>query len=1122
MLTALMMLIALPAGAADIIAQQEIIAFDAGAAPPVEMSTRIPAKAGWTQGPGDGPALTVTVPDIDKEEKACAFVLELPDIDPRFNAISLQVRGSELTRRLEIGFITPEGGYGADVPLEKTWRTVTLGAHNTGPLWSTKDGALKPSTARQLRLCFGAWQGHRSGPHEVSIADIRAVQSPLFAPLPAVEEIDKPRAALPLQPFTVELLDLGRTQWRFVGALGSRLELEGSLDAYAFTSASVQDLKLAYLLCDPEYPEELSHAILKLAPPVQAEADKAWFRMREPFLACGLAVERVAPGALGCRIEDIGLERARQGERYVAAMYLVAGDKMAPLWLAPGKDTDGLCLRMLTDRVGHIFSEGEPVRVHIAGLCLSQDAPVTVHLTVTDYATGRQVWQGDETLPCAAGSATLRPRTLPLDRFGILEVEAVAGQQRARLRVCRIPRPREVPPDESCIGINIFQQQVWWYAHQAPMMAKAGVHWIRPWLAWENTWRMQEPQEGAWHPDALDAALRRMEKFGLRYEYILFSAPQWLAGGARSGAPPADRMDEWAAYVRKLVTRYRGRIKHYEVWNEPDLMWPETTRHQGEHYVQMLKATYEAAKQADPECVIHGLSHAGYEQWLRRVGELGAGKYMDLATVHTYAAPNEFVAHMSRRREIIDYYGMADKPMWVNEFGATAYDFSPEYSAKMRCSEANQAHVLTANYAQALSFGPDTKAFWFCTYDPRDPAHESQWTWDAGIGVLYIGFLPKLSYAALAAVARQLDGKECLGRARIGRYLSQVSFEGPVAVVWHDRPEGIEPVPATQLGCLPDEQITIRDMFTNPVASGRAGDIAVDMSGGAVYLEGSRQMAGLARTQRAVAIEPAYLRLSPGQTVRARLAMPPGAGATLDAEPGLPVKATLSPEEEALTVTAPQNAGRASGRLRLTAKLPVGVLGLLAATEVTREVSVRIGRPNLIRDGGFFAGNLLEWTPERTSPCRWDPDEGHSAPGCVRLDGPFDRRLVHWGADPKPDGAVRIRCWVKTEQIEGCLATLNLALFGAKGWIKTWCIATNGGPEADLGGALLMAGHAKLPSGSSPWTVIDVTLEADLIPPETTRGAFFIDVKGGAKGSLWLDDVDVWQPDVEPLPEPIP
>jgi len=314
-------------------------------------------------------------------------------------------------------------------------------------------------------------------------------------------------------------------------------------------------------------------------------------------------------------------------------------------------------------------------------------------------------------------------------------------------------------------------------------MAQAGVHWIRPWLAWENTWNTQEPAPGQWETRPLDAALRRMEQYGQRYAIILFHAPAWATGTSSWTAPPLDKMDQWSAYVERLVTQYRGRIRHYEAWNEPDLMWPEETRHSGEHYRAMLQATWEAARRADPNCLILGLSHAGYEGWLENVGRLGVSEYMEGVTIHTYAQPGDFAAHVQRRREILEQYGLGPKALWINELGAPAYDFSPEYSAHFSCSERKQAAVLVSNYAQALSFDPRMKAFWFCTYDPRDAAHESQWTWDAGIGVLYLGFLPKLSYAALAGVAKQLDGRKCLGRVNLTRDLHQVSFEGPLAVV---------------------------------------------------------------------------------------------------------------------------------------------------------------------------------------------------------------------------------------------------------------------------------------------------------------------------------------------------
>jgi hypothetical protein len=38
-------------------------------------------------------------------------------------------------------------------------------------------------------------------------------------------------------------------------------------------------------------------------------------------------------------------------------------------------------------------------------------------------------------------------------------------------------------------------------------------------------------------------------------------------------------MTDWGNWVRAVVTRYKGRIKYYELWNEPDAWnwWSGTT-----------------------------------------------------------------------------------------------------------------------------------------------------------------------------------------------------------------------------------------------------------------------------------------------------------------------------------------------------------------------------------------------------------------------------------------------------------------------------------------------------------------------------------------------------------------
>ncbi len=977
-------------------------------------------------------------------------------------------------------------------------------------------GTVKAGDQPQEHL-FGVGESYRGGKHAVGIGRTAARPSPLLAVAEPLEVGSNPRVPLPLQPFTLELLDLKRGQWHFLHDTGSLLELAGPIVAYAFPRAAGKPLRLAYLCSDHEFPGDLDHAVLKVTQPAEDTEGLLWFRIEEPYFACDIMAQFIDDNVVRCELHNIQPGPAIWGDKYVEGLYILVGDDPYLLWLTGDSKPGGLQIRLLTDRVGHVFTEDEPVQVILAALRPPKDGSRTFTLRATDYATDHVVWRGRLRLRCRTNEVARQKFAIPLKRFGVFEISARSGAAAARLRVCRIPVPNNIDPEASAIGINVFQQHTWWYTYQVPLLAKAGVRWIRPWLCWENTWHRQESEPGKWNTHNLDAALRRMEKYSQRYEYLLFRAPEWIAGSTGAGVPPVTKMDQWAEYVARLVSRYRGRIRHYEVWNEPDLMWPEDTRGSGEHYLEMLKATWEAAKRADPDCVIDGLSHSGRESWLHNVGKLGAARYLDVVTIHSYAKPGDFAALVERRRSILNRYNLGHKPLWINEFGTSAYDFSPEYNAKYNCSEQRQATTLVSCYAQALSYGPDPKAFWFCSLDPRDPAHQSQWTGDAGIGILYLGLLPKMSYAALAGVAKQLDGRTCLGRAEPHADLHQVSFEGPLAVVWHDRPTRAGPVPATRLGCLPAESITVHDMFTNELASGPAGEIMLNFSQGALYLEGSQQMAGVARAEQATHVQPEHIPLDAGGIGHIDLTAPPGAQIVLGPQPKLPISAQIREQngETHISLMARDKAPRVAAYLRVRAVLEPGILGLREPAEVDRWVSVSIGEPNLIRDGAFFAGNLFEWLPDWKSDYSWDPDRGHETPGSLRLDAPFDRRLVQQGIQLNPNQPLKLRAWVKSERLTGCLATFNLALFDREGWLQTWALATSGREGDDLGDTVLVPDAAKMPTGTADWTLLAVTLAPKFIAAQTTRAKFHVDVKGGGTGTLWIDDLDLWQPESE-------
>ncbi len=904
-----------------------------------------------------------------------------------------------------------------------------------------------------------------------------------------------------LSSFTADLLDLKRGSWNFVDALGQSLELRGDVLAYAFTDAGPTPLKLACLLCDPEFPDDAAHTEIKVLSPVSATNGTCRFKIDEAFFKATVAVSASGPGVSLCRFSGVRLGPVTQGDRYLGGVCLVAGNERYPMILAPDNETAGLNPRLFSGRVGSVFTERERV---ILTLAAQGDrlgvAPVSVE--VRDHAGGERVWASEFAAAAGPGLA-LREIEIPLARFGVFDVTVQAcSQPPCAARVCRIPEPQSLDPQKSFMGINIFQQQIWWYAYQAPLMAKAGVRWIRPWLTWENAWSMQEPAEGKWDKRALDAALRRMDALGQRYQAILFWSPKWLAQGRRFGTPPPDRIETWGAYVGRVAAAYKGRIPCWEVWNEPDGMWADSDDSAAE-YFQMLKASYTAAKRADPACQVLGVSLAGRLDWMSEVYRLGGGKYMDVATIHCYAPPNgAFVSRGEKAKEIV-----GDRPVWLNEFGCSAYDFCPAYSKLTRSSERIQAARLPALYALSLANDPRSKAFWFCTYDPRDPTIP-QPAWDAAIGILYLGFLPKLSYAALAATARKLDGRACLGHVDLGDGLHQVSFAGDVAVVWSDR-EGDTPaaVPAVRAGCRADETIAVSDLFANPVAAGKAAGIALDFSKGPAFVEGSAQLSAVARAESSVGVTPALLCLE-GGAATAKVRCASGTAPEVSVPTNLPVHVALRRVDAAtFALDVSRNGGPDEhfppGRIALAFRFGAGELGLTAPLTLTRRLAV-------VPDRSSFSDSMedtVNWNMERGGRTANDAAEGHAASGSLRIEAPFDKRCVVYRPSElaMPNGRDwRFSMWVKAKAVDPkSLLTVNLAFFADARWLKTYCIASSqaGAPAA----------CARIGLDSDAWVRVEAVLAADKVPQAAKSFALYLDASKGGTGCIWIDDVDLWQ-----------
>lgn len=205
------------------------------------------------------------------------------------------------------------------------------------------------------------------------------------------------------------------------------------------------------------------------------------------------------------------------------------------------------------------------------------------------------------------------------------------------------------------------------------------------WRLWDAyvVWANLEPQKGKWDFATLDKYVAMAQEQGVQILMPLGMPPPWASERPKeapafrpgSAAPPKN-MSEWDNYVRTLATRYKGRIRYWELWNEPNLKGFYTGSIP--HMVELAKAAYTILKQVDPSNeLVSPAATAGYDSdpgpsWLERYLKAGGGRYADIIGYHMYVspkAPEALVPLVEKLKGIMSQNGVSDKPLWDTETG---------------------------------------------------------------------------------------------------------------------------------------------------------------------------------------------------------------------------------------------------------------------------------------------------------------------------------------------------------------------------------------------------------------------------------------------------------------------
>jgi hypothetical protein len=317
-------------------------------------------------------------------------------------------------------------------------------------------------------------------------------------------------------------------------------------------------------------------------------------------------------------------------------------------------------------------------------------------------------------------------------------------------------------PAVSAFGVNTFLQQEAEEAKRVrslDMTAAAGMRFIRQEFPWEDieihgkgdfTDRRNDPAGvDAWakYDHIVELAAAR----GLTVVARLSNPPAWsrAAGDEPGEKAPPDDFNDFGDFVAAVAERYRGRIRYYQVWNEPNgnEEWG-LGNVDPEAFTALLCLAYDRIKAADPQAVVlagaltptvaNDGRHMNDLIFLQRMYDTGAGDCFDVFSAQGYglwSGPTDQrlrptvinYPHNLFLRDLMVRNGDADKPIWISEMGwnVAPEDVRPDFG---RVTEEQQARYAVEAYRRAQEQWPwvGVNSYWFLKR-PADTESGQAW-----------------------------------------------------------------------------------------------------------------------------------------------------------------------------------------------------------------------------------------------------------------------------------------------------------------------------------------------------------------------------------------------------------
>jgi len=203
------------------------------------------------------------------------------------------------------------------------------------------------------------------------------------------------------------------------------------------------------------------------------------------------------------------------------------------------------------------------------------------------------------------------------------------------------------------------------------LMKKAGVGWVRMDFLWQDI----EPRQAEFNFAKYDYIVELLTKNNIKILGLLNYSTEWASSCRAWNCPPLDNK-LFVNYAVTVVSRYKDKVKHWEVWNEPDSSTYWTAQDGLKGYCVLLKDTYTALKKIDSECKILNGGLANGIASVNKLYDNGAKDYFDILNIHIFESPihqgaiDRIKAYPLLAYKVMSRNGDASKKIWITEIGS--------------------------------------------------------------------------------------------------------------------------------------------------------------------------------------------------------------------------------------------------------------------------------------------------------------------------------------------------------------------------------------------------------------------------------------------------------------------